>query len=469
MRRAVIILIVLAVLIAAGWFALGRWRAQQRAAALSDLQTVTLERGDLVATIGATGVVRANQTGLLAWQTTGTIDEVFVEVGQAVSTDEVLADLQESSLPQNILAAAVELVSAQNDLEDLLEPPTTLELTQAEQGIAAAQDALRAAERRLANLRSASPDADIDQAKANLVLAENKLEKAREEFEPYADRPENNLIRATLLSQLAQAQKEYDAAANRLNGLLGMTNPIDLAVAEADFEVAEAQLEEAREHYESLREGPEEDDIAAAQARVAAAQATVDLARLVAPFPGTITEVHNKSGDQVAPGTVAFRLDNLDRMLVDVQVSEVDINRIRPGQEVTLTFDAILGKEYHGVVREVAPVGSAQEGVVDFTITVELADADQDVRPGMTAAVNILVDRLEDVLLVPNRAVRVREGQRVVYILRDGVPTPVQVSLGASSETASQMLEGELEPGDRIVLNPPTEFEQGGPPPFVER
>jgi HlyD family secretion protein len=436
---------------------------------LSNLQTVAAERGDLNASVGATGTVRANQTAILSWQTTGTVAEVGVAAGETVTADEELALLKETSLPQTIILAGVDLVTAQNDLERLLEPPSQLALSQAEQAIAVAQDALRDAERRLNNLNSAAPQADIDQARSNVVLAENQLEQAREAFEPYADKPEDNLIRATLQSQLAQAQKEYDAAVTRLNNMLGMTNDIDLAVAESDLALVQAQLADAEEQYAELKDGANPDDIAAVEARIAAAQATIDLQKILAPFAGTITEVQVKPGDLVAPGSVAFRLDDLSHLLVDVLVSEVDINHIDQGQDVRLSFDAIPGKEYRGVVKGVALVGTATQGVVDFTVTVELTDPDQQVKTGMTAAVNILVNQLKDVLLVPNRAVRVREGQRVVYILKDGLPQEVQVTLGASSETHSQLVDGELREGDQVVLNPPTVFDQNGPPPFVER
>jgi len=83
--------------------------------------------------------------------------------------------------------------------------------------------------------------------------------------------------------------------------------------------------------------------------------------------------------------------------------------------------------------------------------------------------VNIVVSQLEEVLLVPNRAVRALEGVRVVYILKDGALHPVEITLGASSETMSEVIAGELKAGDQIVLNPPTVFEQNGPPPFVGR
>jgi HlyD family secretion protein len=86
----------------------------------------------------------------------------------------------------------------------------------------------------------------------------------------------------------------------------------------------------------------------------------------------------------------------------------------------------------------------------------------------MTAAVTVTVSELSDVLLVPNRAVRSLDEDRVVYVLRSGASVPVQVRLGRSSDTFSQVLEGDLKEGDLIVLNPQTDFQfgpggQGGP------
>jgi HlyD family secretion protein len=172
-----------------------------------------------------------------------------------------------------------------------------------------------------------------------------------------------------------------------------------------------------------------------------------------------------KPGDQVTPASVAFRLDNLDRKFVDVLVSEVDVNSIQIGQPVNLSFDAILDQQYKGVVSQVAPVGNVVQGVVQFDVTVELTDADEKVKPGMTAAVNIIVNQITDALLVSNRAVRLVNGQRVVYILVNDQLKQVNVTLGASSDTDSQVVGGELQVGDLVVLNPPQDlFSSGGGP-----
>jgi multidrug efflux pump subunit AcrA (membrane-fusion protein) len=87
----------------------------------------------------------------------------------------------------------------------------------------------------------------------------------------------------------------------------------------------------------------------------------------------------------------------------------------------------------------------------------------------MTAAVNIVANQLENVLLVPNRAVRLLQGKRVVYVLVNGKPEAVNITLGVSSDTNSEVVDGNLKPGDPIILNPPVVFEQNGPPPFVQQ
>jgi HlyD family secretion protein len=143
-------------------------------------------------------------------------------------------------------------------------------------------------------------------------------------------------------------------------------------------------------------------------------------------------------------------------MKVDVQVSEVDINSVQVGQPVTLTFDAIAGKGYTGKVLEVAQAGDSVQGAVNFTVTVVLTDMDKSVKPGMTAAVTITVKQVNNVLLVPNRAVRLVNDQRVVYILVKGQAQEVNVTLGASSDTMSEVVSSNLKAGDLIILNPPS-------------
>jgi len=182
---------------------------------------------------------------------------------------------------------------------------------------------------------------------------------------------------------------------------------------------------------------------------------------IVAPFDGVITQAVPAVGDEVSAGTVAFRLDDLSHLLVDVQVSEVDINNVAVGQDATLTFDAVLGRSepYHGKVVQVSQAGNTVQGVVNFVVTVELTDADQSVKPGMTAAVNIVIKEQKDVVLIPNRAVRLVNTERSVYVLVNNRPKLVKVQLGSTDGTNSVLVSGDIKEGDPVILNPPS----GGP------
>jgi len=270
---------------------------------------------------------------------------------------------------------------------------------------------------------------------------------------------EDDPARANALANLANAKKERDKALANINWYKGHAGEQETAEVTANLGLAEAQLADAQRAYDRVKDGVPASDIAAAEARALAAQATLTQAWIEAPYGGLITKIFPQPGDMVAPGDPAFLLEDRSHLYVEVQVSEIDVNRIQAGQPVTLTFDAIFSKTYTGEVVEVGASGSREQNVVSFPVVIELLDADEDVRSGMTAAVSIEVQAVESVLLIPNRAIRVVDGQRVWYVLKEcnPLPEPVEISLGVSSETQSQVLSGDLKAGDTIVLNPPSD------------
>jgi HlyD family secretion protein len=465
-RRIIIIVVVLAVLIG-GFFGGRAYLTNQAAARLAEeLQTERAQTGSLEAIVGATGSVRANQSVLLSWQTTGTVESVNVSVGQQVGEGDVLAMLKQSSLPQNVILAQADLVSAQNALEDLLESYDQLAIAVAEQNVANAKQRLEDAQEHMDDVNWTGTQEEIDKAYRELQDAYQTLKEKEAKKNQYS----NTSTRGYKIAYM-EYRVAYDDYATKLsdyNYYSGQTeDETQRAISEANLDVAEQQLADAEKELADLQSGPDADDVAAAEARVAAAQSSLELAWIESPFAGTVTMADTTPGDKVAVGTSVFRVDDLSSLLVDVDVSEVDINRVEVGQPVVLTFDAILAKEYNGEVVEVSPVGNVISGVVNFKVTIELLDADDSVKPGMTAAVNIVVSQLEDVLLVPNRAVRVQDGERVVYILKNGQMEMVTIELGASSDLYSEVVGGDLKVGDRIVLNPPADFmSMGGGPPF---
>ena len=381
-------------------------------------QIESVTRGNLSTVVGATGTVHARQSAVLAWKSGGTVEAVNARMGEAVRAGEVLAVLERASLPQDMILAEASLVSAQQALDNLL--------------------------------GSAGTEA------ANAAVALRDAQEAYDEAVHYRE----------LLNDLVK----YDVFAGfkRIKTPIGSFKipkfkhikyyPNDEQKSEADQDVAlrKAELDDAIRAYEHLKDGPNLEDIRAAEARVAAAQAVLDEAKIIAPFDGVITDSSVKQSDRVSASEVAFRVEDLSSLLIDLEVSEVDINSVSVGQEVALNFDAIQGRDYRGVVIEVAGAGKSSAGSVNFRVTVKLTDADEQVKPGMTAAAVIQVRNLEDVLLVPNRAIRTLNGQRIVYVLKDDDSLgTVTVRLGATSDIYSQVVSGDLQEGDRVVLNPP--------------
>lgn len=438
---------------------------QNAQSAESQYQTVAAEKGDLLAIVGATGTVRARQSAQLAWQTTGTVEKVNVKAGDFVSAGTLLASLERSSVPQNIILAQSDLLSAQRSLEDL--QTSNLARAQAEQAVVAAQKAYDDAKTRYdgINFKRAS-DSYIENTKAELDLAKQRVTLARRAYKLVENLNDGDARKAQALANLTAAEMRVDQLTAQLNYVTGQPDAQEIAQRKAALEVATAQLEDAKRKLERIQDGPDPLDVAVLEARITAAQATLNQLQITAPFDGVITSAEPLPGDQVTPGKFAFRLDDLSHLLVDVQVSEIDINSVQVGQTATMSFDAILGKEYDGLVVEVSRAGSVVQGAVNFTVTVELTNPDEFVKPGMTAAVNILVREVKNVLVVPNRAVRVVDGQRVVYVLKNGQPEMVKIRLGAISDSVSEVIGGDLNVGDLIVLNPPTTFSgpMGGPP-----
>jgi HlyD family secretion protein len=400
LRKTFTIILMIVVILAVGAYVLGQVGAQ--AQAQNQLQTEPVQRGDLTVTASASGTVRSDQSVVLAWQTTGTIGEVDVKVGDLVTTGQELASLESTSLSQAVISARVSMINAQKNLDDLLH--SKLQAAQAQQAFEKAQHALedardpelvranalqavaeaeknvKNARTQLAIVQNKPSQSSIDQAQANLRLAKNVLDQTKasiERIQNRLNRPPSmyyffeskefyRRILENLEFKLIGDQRSYDEALEKYNSLLEPPDPNDLLVAEAnlaktqaelakaqldwerikdgpnqaDIAVLEAQLEDARRDWERLEDGPDPADLAAAQAQVDSARSVLNLASLTAPFPGTVTEIVGKPGDLVAPGVLMIRLDDLTRLSVDIYVSEININDIRVGMPVQLAFDA---------------------------------------------------------------------------------------------------------------------------------
>jgi len=421
-------------------------------------QTAVVKRGAMTATISATGSVRAEQTANLAWVVSAKVGQVNVVIGQQVKKDDILAVLDPTSLPQSLLQAQSSLISAQNALQTLYDN-AAVQKSQAEQALALAQKALDDAQtrRNWVNSPTRADDFTIQKAEGDYYLALQAVSDAQSDFDGTSMLDISAPERAAAQSALGAAQERAQQLKWMLDYYRGAPDAYDISKAESALQVAKANVDNDQHVLDQIKNGPKASDLALAQSNITLAQAAAKMAHIDAPFNGTITNLDVEVGDMVAPGTFAMRIDNLSALYVDLQVSEVDINRIQLGQTSVLTFDAVSGQTYNGKVTDIGRAGTTVGGVVNFLVTVQLTDADDKVKPGMTAGAVITVSQLSNVLMVPSRAVRTVSGKRVVYVLDSKKAlVPVIIEIGSQADTMVEITKGDLKEGDVVVVNPPT-------------
>lgn len=360
----------------------------------------------------------------------GLVAEVLVDEGDSVNEGQSLLRLDDALLQNQrdqaeavlaqakaaVAAAELELESAQQAYDDLLDG-LDLATAMAMQELAAARDLVRDAENRVDNLSSPGKQTDIDTARANVVLAGDVLDKARENYEDYANKPEGNLMRASLQLRLSAAQAAYDDAVRDLNNLLGGANDIDLSIAQAGLEVAKARLAQAEIDYAALESGPDPDLLALAEDRLQTAQAQLDAARanqsaaeaalestelqiakaaLVAPVTGTVLYRNIQPGEIAAPGATVIVLAQLDHLTITVYLPEDRYGRVNLGDAAEVEVDSFPGVTFKATVVRIADeaqftprnvqTGAGRRTTV-FAIELRLDDPEGKLKPGMPADV----------------------------------------------------------------------------------
>lgn len=350
--------------------------------------------------VSATGVVVPKQWAILSSGASGEIDQLNVETGDEVEAGALLATLDSrAALQVEVASAERELVNAEHALETLKEN-AAMARADARLELANAQDELEDAEylRRVRQEGNRAKPQTIDAARARLLLAEDALDRAKEEYDKYSGRPSDSEARAVALTKWEAARQSRDSALRSLNWYLGAPTEVEQALLDADVAVAEAKVDEAERRLARLEEGPDERELAEAEARLRAAQAGLEAAQAAlsdaeirAPFAGTVGEVYIQQNEWVTPGSQLFALGNLDDLRVETtDLNEIDAARVHRGDGATVTFDAVPEFEATGRVIRVAPKASAGTGV-NYTAFIEVDGIPQEVLWGMTAFVDIEV------------------------------------------------------------------------------
>lgn len=414
-------------------------------------QTVAVTRGDVKASVNAAGVIQAHLVAAAPFQTSGQVQEVYVQVGDAVKAGQKLAQLDPTELENALTTAQFNLDSARLKLEQTRAGPSATELANARTSVAIAEANYKAALARY-NLRGDQQTA----ARAQLDRAAIALQNARFAYEwTLNDWLRTPRVEEAKKEALDKAQEAYDEAWRAYNATL-------VGINDTALRSAEAQLASARANLDTLENTPTPENLRLAelqvrQAELALQQAQLNLSRatLVAPIDGVVTAVNIQTGQTVGTGAAAVTLADMSRLEISVSLPEIDIAGVQTGQDAIITLDALGGQTLQGKVTLISPVGQTVQNVVSYPATIELVEHNPDVRLGMNASVGIIVDRRENVLLVPNRAIRTSGRQRTVTIYYQGETITWPVTVGLAGDTHTEILSGVRE-GDLVVINPTT-------------
>jgi HlyD family secretion protein len=419
------------------------WQNQQtRTTTAASVQTTIVRRGSLAATVSAAGNISAVNQVAMPFQASGVVAKVNVAVGSLVKKDQVLMELDAIDLNLALKTAQTNLASAQ----------ATIDQTKAD-----LQYALRNAQSSLtsskANLDAAVAKNDQNPnsliiAKATLDKAAVTLQQAQGEYNKIAWRADVGM--SSQAATLQQATIDYQSALANYKLTEVTINDTALKQAQTQYTNDQIALEQAQKNLDSKMRTAQA-SLDNAKLALEQAQRNLDKAKITAPFDGIVAAVNYSIADSTGTSAAATVVD-LSHLQIKVNVAEVDLAKIKVGNPAQVTLDALPGATYNARVTAISPTGTVTQGVVNYPILLELIDADNAIKPGMTANPTIEVERRENVLLIPTRAVRTQGNQKIVTVQSEGRLTQTRVTTGLSNDTSVEIISG-LKEGDVIIVN----------------
>ncbi|HZT31082.1 MAG TPA: efflux RND transporter periplasmic adaptor subunit [Bryobacteraceae bacterium] len=435
------------VLTAAGVWLGGRGDMQYRTAAV--------RKGTIQDVVSATGNPNAVVTVQVGSQVSGNIQALYADFNTKVTKGQLVARID----PQ-IFQARVDQGQAN--------------LNAAKAAVVNAQAMIQ---KDLAQVAAAN--ASLADAKANVLRAQVAVKDAKVKLDRRVQLQKEGILSP---EDLDTAQATYDTAVASQESAKAQQN-----AAQQNVKAAEAEVEVARTQLASNQA-----QVAQFAAALAQAQADLDHTYIRAPVDGIVVARHFDVGQTVAASLQAPDIfdiaQDLTKMQVDTNVSEADIGRVQVGQAATFTVDAYPGSLFQGTVTSIRQAPINVQNVITYDAVISAPNPDLKLLPGMTANVKILVARHDDVLQIPNAALRFRPPQAaraenvvyaaarpsnrsadpVVWVLApNGKLRAVPVKLGLSDGTFTEVTSGNLQPGDRVVVAAFSKKDQTAAAPFT--
>jgi HlyD family secretion protein len=439
--RRVIPVFFVVILAAAAWWYFDKQQIQAQAGGLSASGTIEAiqvqiapELGGNVSDVFVSEGQNIHQGDLLVQLNGALLDAQLVQAEAALAVAQANHDLvvmgpTPEQRQQAMTSAQLELTSAQQALDHLYEQ-ADLTAAQAQKAVADADKARDLAQQTLDNMLSSADPVDIDAAHAAMILAEDRLDKVKDKFEPFEKRSEDNVMRAALQAQLAGAQRDYDNTVTRYNNIIGTSNQYDLAVAQANLDMLEQQLADADRRYQDVINGPDPDHLQLAQQRVAVAQALLvvaeadtspeliaiaqtqvesaqaaiqvirsqlDKLKILAPMDGIVLNRFIEPGEVAQPGTPLVTLARLDHLTITIYLPEDRYGEIELDQTAQVQVDSFPGLEFSARVIHIADQAEYTPRNVQtaegrrstvFAVKLSVENPEGKLKPGMPADVS---------------------------------------------------------------------------------
>ncbi len=279
-----------------------------------------------------------------------------------------------------------------------------------------------------------------DEVKTGQVLAE--LDPALLRAQLYQS--EANLLSAQATLKLAQSKLKR----NRTLMEKGFISIDALDVIEQELDIARAQ-------------------IAASKAQVARDRANLNYSIIKSPISGVVIARDVDIGQTVAANfqtPILFQIaKDLRQMQINISVAEADIGQLHVDQPINFTVDAFQERQFTGLVKQVRLNPSIQENVVTYNVVAMVSNDDGVLLPGMTANIQFIVHQRNQVLRVPNAALRYKPKEQdsddtmehsdksVLYRLENNKPVPVKVTTGITDSNFTEIIEGAIQTNDRVI------------------
>ena len=414
--------------------------------------------------------------GLISRQVAIAIERAKIGV-QTAESQVADAEVSKADAAVNLRDAELGVDTAEKRLAQTAAPTRPQELAQAAASLKRAEDQLddqkRLVDRRKTLLaKGFISQQDVDTAETQVRLLESDIQSARQRVALLKEGPRKEDIDTAKLA--------VDAAKIRVEQANVRLKQADIKVTQAKISLRNSKVELQNQENNLGTVALRRRDIERSRADVAQienrfAQQSVQLTetRIVAPMPGEVTGKYLEEGELVASATAGFAqgaaivtIANLKQMQVRTNVNEVDVVKVNVGQPVEIRVDGVRDVTFHGVVASKAPasLSSSQAGatntaasatsnqVVRFEVKVRVTDGDARLRPGMTASVDILLDRKSKVTRIPTEAILPDDTVMIMTGTKEKpILTPRKVTLGLRSDSVTEVISG-LKPGERVEV-----------------